>query len=362
MSLRADLVRLPLLTPFANSRETVCWREAILLEYDEGGVQAYSECVTDRSRSSTGEDNRTALRAMRGHLASALKGGPVSPAEFTAKTEGLRGIPMAKGAIEALLWDYRSKVERKPLDASLGRSRGRAEAGVALGMASMKDLRSRVEEALDGGYKRIKVKIDKRRALGILKGVRDSFPTAPLSADANGCFDIKDLPILRKLDRFELQYLEQPLPKDDLGGHSLLSKEISTPVCLDESVTSLDVARQALEMGATSVINVKPGRVGGVGVAMEIARLAREQDAHVWVGGMLETGVGRSLNVALAAQREFDYPGDTSPNERYFGRDIVRNPFKMRSGTIVPNKRPGLGIEIDRAAMKRFTLKSWKLL
>lgn len=361
MNLRASLVRLPLLSPFTNSRETVRSREALLLEYGNGRVHAYAECVTDRSRSSTGEDNETAIPAMRA-LAKALRGGPMGPREFLAATEHVNGNPMAKGAVEALLWDYRSKVEGRPLDDMLGSSKGRAEAGIALGMGRVGEVRSQVEESLDLGYKRVKVKIDRRGAVGLLGSLREAFPSAPLSADANGCFSLKDLDVLKKLDRFELEYLEQPLAQDDLRGHSRLSREISTPLCLDESVTGLETAREVLDLAAASVINVKPGRVGGVSVAIDIARLARARGAHAWVGGMLETGVGRALNVALASQREFDYPGDTSPNARYFERDIVRNPFEMRSGTIRPNKGPGLGVELDRGAMRRATLKTWKIL
>jgi O-succinylbenzoate synthase len=269
---------------------------------------------------------------------------------------------MAKAAVEMLLWDYRAKVDGAPLDETLGGSRGYADAGVAIGLGSEGEVRGRVNAALERGYKRVKVKIDRRGAYGTLGAIRDAFPDIPLSADANACFELpRDMAVLKRIDRFGLQYLEQPLGYEDLAGHSALAKEMSTPICLDESVTTLERASKALEIGAASVINVKPGRVGGLTVAMEIARLARAGGAHVWVGGMLETGVGRAFNVALASQREVDYPGDTSPNDRYFERDLAKNPFRMRGGKVRPNRGKGIGVELDQDFLASVTLRSWKV-
>jgi o-succinylbenzoate synthase len=362
LSFRVSLVRVPLLSPFSNSGGTVRARNALVLQMAHDGLEAFSECVTDDAPSFTGEDNGTALLAIKGTLADELRAGPPAPADFLEVVKGVEGHVMAKAAVEMLLWDYSAKAAGTPLDVALGESRGHAEAGIALGLGRAEEVRSRIEAAIERGYRRIKVKIERKKAVETLRGIRDSFPDVPLSADANGCFELRrDLAELKLIDRFGLQYLEQPLGFDDIADHSRLAEEISTPVCLDESVTSLERAEEALDSGAAKVINVKPGRVGGLAVAMEIARSARSRGAHVWVGGMLETGVGRAFNVALASQKQVDYPGDTSPNDRYFEKDLVKNPFEMEEGKVRPNPGPGIGVELDRVFLARVTRKRWEI-
>lgn len=362
MSFHISLVRIPLLSAFSNSGSTMVARNALILQLKRDGTEALSECVTDDSPSCTREDNGTALRTIKGELAEELRGEPPRPGEFLKAVRSVEGKQMAKAAVEMLLWDYHAKVGGEPLDEAIGGSRGYADAGIAIGLGREKEVRSRIEDALGQGYKRIKVKVDREGVLEELGRIRDVFPEAPLSADANGCFELpRDLETLKRLDRFELQYIEQPLRPEDIPGHAKLAREISTPICLDESVTTLEGAEAALAAGATKVINVKPGRVGGLTVAMQIARAARARRAHVWVGGMLETGVGRAFNVALASQRQVDYPGDTSPNARYFERDLVRNPFEMRGGRVRPNPGAGTGVEVDRGFLASATIKSWKV-
>jgi len=361
LSFRVSLVKMPLLSAFSNSGGTMTARNALILQLTHDGKAAFSECVADETPSCTLEDNATALRFIKARGAG-IRGEPPAPEEFLEAAKGVKGNQMAKAAIEMLLWDYRAKVEGLPLDEELGESKGFAEAGIAIGLARKGEVMSRIEDSLERGYKRVKVKIDRKGALETLRGVRDEFPEIPLSADANGCFELRrDHSTLKRIDRFGLQYLEQPLGFGDLGDHSRLALDISTPICLDESVTTLKRAEEALETGAASVINVKPGRVGGLSVAIEIAELARARRAHVWVGGMLETGIGRAFNVALASQKLVDYPGDTSPNDRYFRRDLVKNPFVLKSGKVRPNPGAGIGVELDPAFFARATQKSWSI-
>lgn len=362
MRFRVRHVRVPLLSPFSNSGGTTLARSALVLELEHAGVTAFSECIAGETPSFTGEDNRTALHDVQG-FAERLRREPPSPEEFLEGSGGLVGHQMSKAAVEMLLWDHRAKLAGRPLHRELGHSRGYAEAGVSIGLGEAAETVSRVGEAVARGYKRVKLKVRREGAVEMVASVRDAFPEPPLSVDANGCFSLPgDMALLKRLDSLELQYIEQPLGFDDLEGHAALAKELSTPICLDESVTSLRDAEDALRMGAAAVLNVKPGRVGGLSVALGIARLAREQGAHVWVGGMLETGVGRAFNVALASQPEVDYPGDISPNDRYFARDIVSNPFEMKGGTLSPNEGAGIGIEVDRATLGRFTVRIWELL
>ncbi|MDG6914629.1 MAG: o-succinylbenzoate synthase [Nitrososphaerota archaeon] len=362
MHLRVRHVKTPLRSPFSNSAGSTVARSALILELEHGGVTALSECVAGDTPSFTGEDNATALRDIRG-FAGHLRDGPTSPDEFLERTERVEGRQMAKAAVEMVLWDYLAKRAGRPLDRALGRSRGYAETGIAIGLEDPSRMVSEAKEAVARGYKRVKVKVARKGGVEALRRLREALPEFPLSADANGCFSFPgDLPALKEIDRFGLVYLEQPLGFGDLEGHARLAKEVSTPICLDETVLTLEGAEDALRIGAAEVINVKPGRVGGLSVAMEIARMARGRRAHAWVGGMLETGVGRASNVALASQPEFDYPGDTSPNDRYFERDIVRNPFEMRAGRLAPGEGPGIGVVVDAPALEAFTVGTWELL
>jgi O-succinylbenzoate synthase len=337
-------------------------RNALILQLAHGGIDAFSECVTDETLSSTGEDNETALRAIKNTFAKELQAKPPAPKEFLDNARDEMGCNMAKAAVEMLLWDYDAKMNGRPLDEALGESNGYAEAGISLGLGGRRETESRIQAAIERGYRRIKVKIDREKVFERLKDIRDGFPDIPLSADANGCFEFRrDLDALRRIDEFELQYLEQPLGYEDLANHSKLANEISTPICLDESVTSPEKTEEILDLGAAKVINIKPGRVGGLMEAMEILRIARRKGAHVWVGGMLETGVGRAFNIALASQRQVDYPGDTSPNDRYFEKDLVRNPFAMKHGRVRPNRGSGIGVEIDQDFLAKVTLRRWEI-
>jgi O-succinylbenzoate synthase len=360
LSFRIRLVKIPFLAPFTTSFGTETERRALVLEFEADGVRAFGECVTDEGPYYGYEDNQTALHIIRDHLAPLLRRKP-SPGEFIELTERIRGHNMAKAAVEMLLWDYHSKRSGRAVFRALGPTKGHADVGISLGIARTEETMGRVSQAVDRGYKRIKLKISRGREYQIVSSVRDSFPEVELSADANSCYTLKDLPRLRRLDRFGLVYLEQPLGHDDLLDHARLAKELSTSICLDESISSVEKARQALEIGACKVINIKPGRLGGFTNSLKVAKLTRQRGGHVWVGGMLETGVGRSFNVSFGSLRSVDYAGDTSPNDKYFARDIVKNPFKMVRGQIRPNPGPGIGIEIDEAFLSESTEKIWKI-
>jgi o-succinylbenzoate synthase len=361
LQLKASLVRLPYLAPFTTSFGTEVERNALILEMEAEGIKAYAESVTSVGPFYSYEDNDTALHIIKDFLVAELRRLP-SPAEFLERTEGIKGHNMAKAAVEMLLWDYHAKVRGEPLSTALGASKGFADVGISLGIDRPEVTRKKVGDALARGYKRIKLKIERGKEYDIVKNVRDAYPEAHLSADANSCYTLKDVDALKRLDGFNLVYLEQPLEHDDLLDHSKLARVLSTPICLDESITSADRARQAFELKAAKVVNIKPGRVGGLVNSKRIAEITRESGGDVWVGGMLETGIGRAFNVAFASLQLIDYPGDTSPNDKYFARDIVRNPFKMTGGTIRPNEGPGIGVEVDEEFLIQNTMNTWKLL
>jgi O-succinylbenzoate synthase len=356
--LRLNLVKLPLITRFTTSFGTETQRCGLILRLQSEGVTAYSECVASTNPYYSYEDNDTALHVIRDHLAKSARDSP-SPREFLERASRVKGHNMAKAAVEMLLWDFQSKRSRKPLYKVLGGTKGHADVGISLGIDRTEVMVKRVGEALKRGYKRIKVKIEKGKEYDILRSVRASFRDIPLSADANACYSVGDIHLLKRLDRFDLLYLEQPLDHDDLIYHARLRKEMSTPICLDESISSVEKALQAFEIGAADVVNIKPGRIGGLTNSLRVIDIVRKNKGHVWIGGMLETGVGRAFNIALASHKLVDYPGDTSPNEKYFRRDIVMNPFVMRAGIINPNTGPGIGIEMDERFLDEVTIDSW---
>jgi O-succinylbenzoate synthase len=360
LTFTVTLLRIPLLSPFTTSFGTETARNALILRMEAEGAMAYGECVTSLGPYYSYEDNETALHIIRDHLARLAKDGP-SPGEFLERSSGVKGHNMAKASVEMMLWDLEAKRKRVPLVKLLGATKGYADVGISIGMDRPEVTLQKVEAAVGRGYRRVKLKVEKGKEYDIVKGVRDAFPDIELSADANSCFTLKDARSLKRLDRFGLVYLEQPLDHDDLIDHAKLAREITTPICLDESVSSVDKARQAMEIGAGSVFNIKPGRLGGLGNSLEVAKLARAAGWHVWVGGMLETGIGRAANVAFASLKVVDYPGDTSPNDRYFAKDIVGNPFVMSEGRIRPNGGPGIGIELDERAFRTAAAKTWKL-
>ncbi len=323
------------------------------------GVTAYSECVTEIKPYYSSEDNDTSFHVIKDLLAEHVLALP-RPKDFMNMDEisRIKGHNMAKAAMEMLLWDYHAKVQGIPLYKALGNTKGFADVGISIGMDEPARMAEKAVAAVTRGYKRIKVKIEKGKEDKILSAVRPAVPAFPLSADANSDYTLNDAPTLGALDKFNLVYLEQPLAHDDIIDHAELSKQMATPICLDESITSVDKARKAMQTGAARVVNIKPGRVGGLTESLAIAHLVREAGGHVWIGGMLETGIGRAFNVALASISDVDYPGDTSPNDKYFHHDIVKNPFKMMEGRIRPFESPGIGVEIDEQALAGYRLLS----
>ncbi len=352
---------LPLLNPFTTSFGTQSERAGYLFRLDAGGVTAYSECVTSDEPYYSYEDNQTALHIIGSFLAEMVWDAP-SPETFLERAGVIKGHNMAKAALEMLLWEYHSRAAGKSIVRMMGESKGYADAGISIGMSDIDTMVKAVGSSIEKGYRRIKVKIERGREYGILSSIRDHFPDAHLSADANTDYRLKDIEALKRLDRFNLEYIEQPLAHDDLLDHSKLAREISTPVCLDESITDSARAEQAFELGACSVINIKPGRVAGITESLKIASVCARNGGHCWVGGMLETGIGRAYNVALASMKDVDYPGDTSPNERYFSRDVVKNPFRMTDGRLRPNEGPGTGAVVDESYLKEISAETKVLL
>lgn len=351
-------LRMPLRTHFETSFGRIYERDCLLLEVHADGLTGYGECVADRDPGYSSETALTAWHVLRDFLGPAVLGQEVvDPEDFRRRVNHVRGHLMAKAGLEMALWDLLGKKEERSLRQLLGGDRQRVEVGVSVGLQDSEDaLLDVVEAYLDAGYGRVKIKIKPGRDVGDTQAVRNAYPNLRLQVDANSAYTLETASSLLLLDDLDLLLIEQPLADDDLWDHSRLQKKFKTSLCLDESIISARHTRQALEMGACRIINIKAGRVGGLTEAVAIHDLCYGQGVPVWCGGMLETGVGRAANLALASLPGFSLPGDISASERYYLHDITHQRFTLDpDSTIGVPQAPGLGVTIDREALERFT-------
>jgi O-succinylbenzoate synthase len=357
-------ISMPLVAPFETSFGVTRVRECILVSIQSEGLTGWGECAVDRDPGYCYETTGTAWHILKDFIAPNLLGEYVADAvDFQRRVEDIRGHNLAKAGVEMALWDLLGKRLGKSLCEILGGQRARVPVGVSVGLqANPEALVERVEKYLAAGYGRIKIKIKPGRDVGDTEAVRKAFPHIPLQVDANSAYTLQTCQVLRPLDMLKLLLIEQPLDENDLWNHARLQKQFHTPICLDESITSLLLAHSALEMEACKIINIKPGRVGGLSQAVAIHDLCRAQGIPVWCGGMLETGVGRAANLALAALPGFTLPGDISASDRYYKQDITHERFLLDAGSTidVPNG-PGLGVTVDPAALKKFRLAELRL-
>lgn len=343
---------LPLVRPFRTSFGVETQRDLLLVEVTtHDGVRGWGENVAMSWPGYSPEYVDAAIEVTRRWLLPALfAAGDLHPSDVSQQLSAVVGHPMSKAAVEAAVLDAhlrtigRSWVDELAADYP-GRLRQRIDCGVSVGIPvddSLPSLLDEVAEYVDTGYRRIKLKIQPGWDHEPVAAVRSRWPNIPLQVDANQAYQRSDIKHLAGLDVFDLLLIEQPLPEDDLVGHARLARATRTPVCLDESIVSLAAAEAALAMGAAQVINIKAGRVGGYLEARRIHDLCLARGVPVWCGGMLETGVGRAANLALAALPGFTLTGDTSGSDRYYRRDITE-PFRVENGTMPVPQGPGLG-------------------
>lgn len=360
------LVELPLLSPFVTSFGEERVKHALLVSLSGDGIMGWGECVAGAGPWFSSETVETARYIITEHLRPMLSNRKTfeHPSELPQLFSVVRGHPMAKATVEAAAWDLFARAQKKPLFQVLGGVREHVPAGVSVGIhPDIPSLLASVESFLSDGYQRVKLKIKPGWDVEPVRAVRERFPDALLSVDANAAYRLEDAPVLKELDRYGLLMIEQPLGFTDLLEHARLSQSLATPICLDESIDSAHRAWEALELGACRIINVKQGRVGGVTEALAIHRLALERRVPLWCGGMLETGIGRALNVHLATLPGFSLPNDISATKRYFREDIADPPFEIQNGYIPVPTRPGLGVEInwDRLLRSCTWSRTWKL-
>ena len=361
-------IRLPLVTPFRTSFGVQTSRRILLVraEVEANGAvsEGWGECVAGDEPTYSSEYVDGAALVIREVLAPRLAAvDDLTAGSVATVLEPVRGHPMAKAALEMAVLDAELRATNRSFADLLGVERARIPSGVSVGIHDTVDeLLAAVAGYVDDGYVRIKLKIEPGHDLEPVAAVRRLVgPDTPLQVDANAAYTRDDTDHLARLDEFDLLLIEQPLPEDDLLGHARLAAAISTPVCLDESITSLTVAADAIELGAAEIVNIKPGRVGGYLTARRIHDLCRDRGIPVWCGGMLETGIGRAANAALAALDGFTLPGDVSASRRFWARDIVTEPIDVVDGHVAVPKGPGFGVELDRDWLDEVTADSVQL-
>jgi len=360
-------IRLPLKEPFRISSGIVSERRIALLELrDDSGLTAWSECVAGETPNYSPETIDTAWLAITGWLAPRVIGRAIeSPGDVLPILErDIRGHLMAKAAVEMGVWGLEATRLGMPLSKLLGGTRLEIDVGISLGIQpSPEALVQRVTSALKAGYRKVKIKIMPGSDVQFLRAAREAAgPGAPLMADANNAYTLDDADRLAELDEFKLMMIEQPLAWDDLVRHAELQRRLQTPICLDESITSLDRARDMVTLGSGRIVNIKAGRVGGLTASIAIHDFCESNGIPVWCGGMLESGIGRAYNVALASLPNFVKPGDVSPSSRYWERDIVTPEWTMTGhGTMIVPDGAGLGVDVDRDRIDELTVRETTL-
>ncbi len=358
-------IRLPLKEPFRISSGVVSERRICLLELtDAEGVTGWSECVAGELPNYSPETIDTAWHAIREWLAPRVLGAGIERVDgvFALLDHNVRGHNMAKAAIEMGCWDVAARQRSVSLSRLLGGTRDRVVTGISIGIQSNPAaLVQRARAAYEQGYRKIKVKIEPGSDIEFVRAVRAELGSSVhLMADANSAYTLDDLEHLAQLDEFNLIMLEQPLGRDDVVRHAKLQARMTTPICLDESITDVDRAEDMIALKSGRIINIKPGRVGGFAVSKAIHDVCQRNAIPVWCGGMLESGIGRAHNVALASLPNFTLPGDLSPSSRYWARDIVTPEWTMDGDGMVhvPLDKPGIGVAVNVDRIDDLTVRS----
>jgi len=350
-----------LIAPFEISNGVSYERRIVLVEADVDGIAGWAECVAGETPQYSPETVETAWHVLRDHLWPLMKGKDfASAADVSDMLESVRGHNMAKGGLEAAVWDAEAKHKGVPLWRLLGGTREEIASGVSIGIkSSLDELAATVKKELDAGYQRIKIKIKPGKDLEPVKRLRQEFPKIKLTVDANSAYRLEDWPVLKQFDAYYLMMIEQPLGWEDIYSHAELQKKLSTPICLDECVHTFEQARAAIALGACKIINIKLGRVGGFTGARRIHDLCQQNSIPVWCGGMLESGIGRAHNIALSTLPNFTLPGDVSASRRYWIEDIIEPEVVVSpQGTIRVPTGPGIGFEPRMDRIEKLTSRT----
>ena len=359
---RVDLriVRLPLVRPFATSSSVKDSIQHILVRVvGEQGIEGWGECASPADPYYCPETTETCWHILRDFLVPSVIGKDWATIdELLALFGPIKGNRFARAGLEMACWDLLGHAEGRSLSEMLGGTRFEILSGVSLGIESdLSRLFDQIEQRLIEGYRRIKLKIGPGHDVEVVRQVRERFGDIPLQVDANSAYSLRDIDTLKRLDAYNLLLIEQPLAHDDIIDHARLQSALKTPICLDESIHSVEDARKALEIGACRSINIKVSRVGGLREARRIHDLCFGLRVPVWCGGMHEFGIGRAANVALASLPGFTLPGDVSGSDKYYAEDIVDPPIRANLGSIRVTDGPGLGHKPNLSRIVRDTLR-----
>lgn len=365
-SIEVFFIKLPLKNPFQTSFGVQLHNEGLLLKLTTiTGVGGWAEIPLTFDPGYCYETTYTAYHILKDFIIPILidrnqKNNIISVNDWINNLydllKSIRGHNFTKAGIDFCLWNIKSKLENKSLPQLLEATRKKIPVGVSIGIQQDKEiLLQTIQKALNENYHRIKIKIEPKKDVEFVKFIRNELGDIPLMVDANSAYSLDDSEILAKLDRYNLQMIEQPLAYDDIVDHASLQRNLSTPICLDESIKNLDDTRKAISIGSCKIINLKPARVGGLSESLKIADYCYKNKIDLWCGGMLESGVGRIINVALQANEKFTYPGDTSPSQRYYFEDLIDPEVKMdNDGTV----RVDQTYEVLSERIKKYTTKN----
>lgn len=355
-------IELPLKAPFETSFGTSVSRQVILVKVDCEGVTGWGEVSALEGPYYNSETTETAWYVLQQYAIPLVLGRTVDhPSELFALLDVIKGHHFAKAGLENAVWDAYAKSQGLPLRDVLGGSGHRIGVGVSVGIQQTPaHLVETVAGFLEEGYQRIKIKIKPGRDLDDLRAVRRAYPEAPVMADANNAYTLDNIDTFRALDELQLMMYEQPLAWNDIVDHATLQAAVKTPICLDESIHTVDDTRKALALDACRLINIKVGRVAGLTGAKAIHDMMHSRNLPVWGGGMLETGVGRAINIHMATLPGFTLPGDTSAYDRYYNEDIVDRPAVLDAeGFVAVPEGPGIGVNVLTERVERLTLRRY---
>jgi o-succinylbenzoate synthase len=357
-------IHMPLVHFFETSFGRTTERRILLLTIQTDGPEGWGECVAGEDPFYSEESIDTAWYATERYLAPALLGKKIERAgDAVALFSKVRGHRMAKGAAENALWDAEAEARSLPLWQLLGGTQKEVPCGVSIGIQnSHEQLLEKIETELNAGYRRIKVKCKPGWDLEVFEKIRGRWPQIVLSCDANSAYTLDQIEHLKKFDAFNLLMIEQPLWHDDFYFHARLQKQLKSSICLDEAIHGWRDAQAALELGACKIINIKVGRVGGFSEAVAVHNVAHRGGIPVWCGGMLETGIGRSHNIALSTLANFTLPGDVSASKRYWKEDIIEPAVEVSSqGFIKVPETPGRGFRVKTDLIEKLTVRKQML-
>jgi o-succinylbenzoate synthase len=358
------LCRLPLVHFFETSFGRSYDRTFVLIRVEGGGHEGWGESVAEANPYYSSETTETVWHIVSGFVAPLIIGKRFDhPREVYPALKRIRGHNMAKAGVEMAMWDLHARATGQPLSTVLGGTRDRIASGVSIGIQdSLDQLMAKIEKELAAGYQRIKIKIKPGWDLDAVERVRKRFGPIPLQVDANAAYSLEDAAMLAKLDPYDLLLIEQPLDYDDVMDHAVLQRQIKTPVCLDESIHTVRIARDAIDAKACRIINIKPGRVGGHQASIELHDLCAANGIPVWHGGMLESGIGRAHNIHLASLPNFSLPGDIAASKRYYQPDLIEPAIDIAAdGTIAVPQGPGIGVNIVRERIEKATIRHMSL-